>query len=313
MIWPRAALWVLIGCAVASLGLLLLGYRPIVLGADKTPVDFFTSALSVIVAVLALSIAGLLTAEQLNLEREDRSKERRLSAKHAVLMDGVRGLNKMLAQIPRLASVETDQSDISKSFGEGFSQAAPAWAVAELPTVARLQRLTNDVSLQFMKLSQKRFPLVEMADDCDTFDKVIDSAHADNSRLFQLQTDATGSGDADAAKRWHQLFEIAVAQMPKLREDRDAARKKLSEARVPYLIECIFEGRRLRNEYQQILARVRAEIEVDDDASSAVESFLQAADLQDQIFVDHFKGMLPPYRDLIDRSAREAGCRIESE
>jgi hypothetical protein len=159
--WPRMVLWLLLAIASAALVSLLCGYVPEVIDnlTDAEYAEFFSSTLAVLATVVGLSIAGLLTAEQLDRERLDRSKDRRLSAKRDVLMDVIRGMHKMLGQIVRLASIELKQADIGKAFGEGLGQAAPGWAVGDLPTVALLQKIVNDAGVEFIELAQARSSL----------------------------------------------------------------------------------------------------------------------------------------------------------
>lgn len=299
--------------ALVTLLALMSGYMPDVLGTKLTAdakAGFFANALGVVATVLGLSIVGLLTTEQLDLERRDRAKDQRLTAKHAILMDAIRGINKMLAQIMALATVEKDQSEISTAFGEGYSEAAPAWAVAELSTVSGLQKLANKITQQFMWLSIERNPLVAMLDEWQGREKVLQAAHADNQRLFRLQTDATGIGNELDARRWSELFRFSVAQMPEMRKDRDEAQEKLDDARIPYLLKCAFISRRLRTGYLRVLADIRVEIDVDV-SLAGVADFINAADPEDAVFVNYLKSIFLQHSELIDRLAREAGCRID--
>jgi len=311
--WPRLALWILLAIAALSLALLLCGYVPQVIDnlTDVGYAEFFTNVLGVLATVIGLSIAGLLTAEQLDLERLDRSKDRRLSAKRDVLMDVIRGLNKMLGQFVRLASIEVEQNEIGKSFGEGFSQAAPGWAVADLPTVALLQKLINEASIEFIELSKERAPLVALHDEAETWEKVLDASNVDNQHLFRMQTDATGAGRENEAKRWSELYQLAVRQMPEIRNDRDKARNALDDQRIPYLVKCIFIHRRLRTEYRRLISRIRTEIEVDNPGVDGYLAFDLAADLEDSKFVRHLMQTFNQHHELIIQEARKSGCKLE--
>jgi hypothetical protein len=312
MKWPRIALWILLASASFALVLLLCGYVPAVIDnlTDADYAEFFTNTLAVLVTVIGLSIAGLLTAEQLDLERLDRSKDRRLSAKRDVLMDVIRGMHKMIGQVARLATIEIEQNEIGKAFAEGLSQAAPGWAVADLPTVALLQRIVNETSLEFIELSKERTPLVKLHDEAQTWDKVLDASNLDNERLFRMQTDATGTGREDEAKRWSELYQISVRAMPSMRGDRDKVRAELEQLHIPYLLKCLFTHRRLRTDYRKLQARIRAEIEVDDEAIDGYPAFDRAADVQDKRFVRHMRQNFPDHHELILQLAKQAGCDI---
>lgn len=311
--WPRIALWILLASASLALVLLLCGYVPAVIDnlTDAGYAEFFTNTLAVLATVVGLSIAGLLTTEQLDLERVDRSKDRRLSAKRDVLMDVIRGMHKMIGQIPRLATIEIEQNEIGKAFGEGLSQAAPGWSVADLPTVALLQRIVNETGLEFIELSKERTPLVKLNDEAQTWDKVLDASNLDNERLFRMQTDATGTGREDEAKRWSELYQISVRAMPSMRADRDKVRAELEQLHIPYLLKCLFIHRRLRTDYRKLQARIRAEIEVDDETIDGYPAFDRAADVQDKRFVRHMRQNFPDHHELILQLAKQAGCDLD--
>lgn len=293
--------------------MLLIGYVPTIVSKALLTAgraEFSANIFGVLATVIGLSIAGLLTAEQLDLERMDRSKDRRLSAKHAVLMDAIRGLNKMIGQVTRLANIETEHAEIAKSYGEGFSQAAPGLAVAELDTVAKIQKLTHETGYEFMTLTIERFPLVAMFDDCETQDKVIKAAHADNSRYFQMQTEATGAGRSDDAKRWSDMFRTGVEQMPKMREQLAKSRDEFEGKRAPYFIKCLFVNRKLRNHYRSILTSIRVEIEVDADEVAALSTFNYGVSVEDRVFIDFLINQFPKHRREIIDHAQAAGCDI---
>ncbi len=309
------ALWILLASASLALIMLLSGFVPAVIDTltDDGYAEFFTNILAVLATVIGLSIAGLLTTEQLDLKRVDRSKDRRLSAKRDVLMDVIRGMHKMIGQIPRLASIEIEQNEISKVFGEGLSQASPGWSVADLPTVALMQRIVNETNLEFIELSKERWPLVKLSDESRTLDKVLDSSNLDNKRLFRRQTDATGAGREDEAKRWSGLYRISVSAMPSIRDDRDKVRAELDQLHVPYMLKCVFIHRRLRTDFRKLQARIRAEIEVDGEMIDGYPAFNHAADLQDKRFVRHMRQNFPDHHELILQLARQAGCDMGDE
>jgi hypothetical protein len=151
---------------------------------------------------------------------------------------------------------------------------------------------------------------VRTQDQVDTLDKVLDAQHNDTERLWAMYTDATGAGHNEDAMRWHALFQTSKQAMPAMRADRDKLMDEFDKQHIPYLLKCMLVHRRLRTDYRKLQARIRVEIEVDDDAFDNYPTFDHAADVQDRRFVRHMRKQFPDHHELILDLAKQAGCDL---
>jgi hypothetical protein len=306
----RIALVLILFVSLAGLLFALWGYVPAPINPGLDPgerAQFLSGLLTALTTLAALSAAGLLATEQLDLERRERASDRALSAKREVLMDTIRGLNLAIRQIGEMSDLSIKWADISASFQAGLSQASAGFAVAKLSTVRRLQALHDETGLEFLKLAQKRMPINRLWQIVEDRRQSIKLAKADRKRLLELRSAATANNDHGAITHWRMNLVQIDESIESQKNQLASAMEELGQAHLPFALTCLVKHRKIRDTYRDVVAHIRTEIGVDKDSSESLQAFMDATLPNDRAYVGQMKRIFVGYEAQVDEMARSLG------
>ncbi len=245
---------------------------------DKIPATFW----GVVVGAF-LSLGGVVLTNRANdrrlraqlvHDRDLRNRERELSLRKEIYLAAAEAVSAGLAAVGRFANLDIPHDQLAEEYLKKSPSIAKVHVIATEETARAVAALTGELSIAYLRLSAKRFPLIAHKQHLAFLAEQMVAFARERDRMLELMKQYNLQGQVDQ-RLWDVIknsFEFEQERITDVAKNHSELAAALYAKQLEYAQGCMAEVIRLSRLQLPALAAVRRELElpIDEDAYSKV-------------------------------------------
>lgn len=233
---------------------------------EKIPASFWGvvvgSFFTIIGVALTNGASNRRLAEQLQHEREQKTKDRDMALRKEVFLAAAEAISTGTNGIRGFGNIDTSYGALTRGFLEKSSAISGVYLIATTNTVTAVASFMGELDVLYLKLQIDRVELSREKDELVRLDHQISEFHKDLMGAIDLmiQPMTNGAYDKEKTKELYDNFLFQQKRILQANRDSENKRKSLYEKEFDFMQQCIQERSKFRGLAVPIVAGLRAEL-----------------------------------------------------
>ncbi len=232
--------------------------------------------------------------EQLQHDRELKSREREMSLRKDIFLAATEAIHAGLTALTQLSHLEIPNDKLTEGYLSKASSMAKVHIVATEPSLKAVLLFSSEFSATFMRLSAKRLPLLAKKEEINVLKGLADGFLKEQTRLLELirQHDLDGLNNPQKREYLQSLFEFESGRCEETSQKVNDLGGALYPQQLQFMQECMEETMRLWRLSVPVVTAARKELDLPLD-ESAYARLVEDAIQKQMVSLEEFRRQMP--------------------
>jgi hypothetical protein len=214
-----------------------------------------------------------LLANQLLHDSEQRDRERSMDLRREVFLKAVEAIATNNLSIMSLGDLNISDAEISKQYSSSSAALSKLNLIASNETIKAISKLSTIMSKNFLRLSGKRFPLMQRQQDINIQSKFYDKSSPSRDQMLGLikEYNLQGKNDESLWKTITKGYEFANKQCLDYIEELKKLTQQNTQEQIQLTLDCLQAAKEVSEYLPPAIREVRNEMDIPFDENAYKE------------------------------------------